>query len=93
MLRGKHFAEWNSVEGLNNTDETVKLPSPDASMQMAVASDDDDGWSTAPDGQGPSLEWFEVGLANDATDSWTFSLVFGGTPGAAISAWGLCDPE
>ena len=90
---GAHCAEWNSGEGLNNTGETVELRSPDAAIQIAVAYEDDDGWSTAPDGQGPSLEWFDVGLANDAADSWTFSLVFGGTPGAANSAWGLSGPE
>jgi hypothetical protein len=90
---GAHCAEWNSGEGLNNTGETVELRSPDAAIRMAVAYEDDDGWSTAADGKGPSLEWIDVGLANDAVDSWTFSLVFGGTPGTANSAWGLSDPE
>ena len=45
------------------------------------------------DGEGPILEWFDVGLATDAVDSWTISSVFGGNPGAANSAWGLSDPE
>ncbi len=86
-------AQWNSGEGLNNSGETIELRSPDDVIQMAVAYEDNDGWSTEPDGQGPSLEWFDVGLPNESADSWTYSLVFGGTPGMANSAWGLSDPE
>ena len=86
-------AQWNSGEGLNNIGETVELRSPDDVIQVAVAYEDDDGWSSEPDGQGPSLEWYDVNLPNEAQDSWTFSLVFGGTPGLPNSAWGLSDPE
>jgi len=86
-------AQWNSGEGLNNTGETVELRSPDDVIQVAVAYQDDDGWSPEPDGQGPSLEWYDVGLPNDTPDSWTFSLILGGTPGLPNSAWGLSDPE
>lgn len=86
-------AQWNNGEGLNNTGETIELRSPDDIVVIAVAYEDDDGWSAEPDGQGPSLEWFDIELPNEAPDSWTFSMFFGGTPGANNSAWGLSDPE
>jgi hypothetical protein len=59
----------------------------------AVAYEDNDGWVPEPDGTGPSLEWMDPNLNNAAADSWTFSLVFGGTPGWANSMWGLSDLE
>jgi hypothetical protein len=90
---GTHCAQWNSGESLNNTGETIELRSPDEVINQAVAYEDNDGWVAQPDGQGPSLEWMDVGLDNAAVDSWTYSLVFGGTPGVANSMWGLSDPE
>jgi len=88
-----HSKQWNSGEGLNNSGETIELLSPDDVINVAVAYEDNDGWSEEPDGQGPSLEWFDVGLPNEASDSWTYSLYFGGTPGTPNSTWGLSDPE
>jgi len=85
--------QWNAGESLNNTGETIELRAPDASLVMAISYEDNDGWVTEPDGMGPSLEWMDTGLANDQVDSWTYSLIFGGTPGAQNSMWGLSDPE
>jgi hypothetical protein len=93
MPDGAHSAQWNSGESLNNTGETIELWSPDDIINQSVAYEDNDGWVAQPDGQGPSLEWIDPGLDNGAVDSWTYSLVFGGTPGVANSMWGLSDPE
>lgn len=90
---GAAAAQWNSGESLNNTGETIELRSPDDALNQSVSYEDNDGWVTQPDGQGPSLEWMDAGLENSAVDAWTFSLVLGGTPGAPNSMWGLSDPE
>lgn len=84
---------WTSTSSLNNTGETILLERPDGSLADAVAYEDNDGWMTAPDGGGPSLEWMDVGLNNDEAASWAASFVFGGTPGRNNSMWGLGDPE
>ena len=85
--------QWNSGESLNNTGETIEVIAPDGTVVSAVAYEDNDGWVPEPDGTGPSLEWMDPNLNNAAADSWTFSLVFGGTPGWANSMWGLSDLE
>lgn len=85
--------EWNVGEGLNNTGETLSILRGDGSLSDQVAFEDNDGWVSAPDGGGPSLEWMDVGLDNSDPASWAASLVMGGTPGQANSMWGLSDPE
>jgi|GEM_PF-388529 len=88
-----HARQWNSGESLNNTGETIEVINPNGTVVSAVAYEDNDGWVSEPDGTGPSLEWMDPNLDNAAPDSWTFSLVFGGTPGWANSMWGLSDFE
>lgn len=90
---GAAAGQWNSGDGLHNSGETIELRSPDDLLIQSIAYEDNDGWVTQPDGQGPSLEWIDPGLDNGAPDAWTFSLVTGGTPGAPNSMWGLSDPE
>ncbi len=85
--------QWNSGESLNNTGETIEIHAPDGSIVASVAYEDNDGWVSEPDGSGPSLEWMDPGLPNSAADSWTYSLVPGGTPGNENSMWGLSEPE
>ncbi|MEY5043662.1 MAG: hypothetical protein RJA19_889 [Bacteroidota bacterium] len=84
---------WTPTSSLNNTGETIEIKRPDGSLADAVAYEDNDGWMTAPDGGGPSLEWMDVGLNNDEAASWAASFIFGGTPGRMNSMWGLGDPE
>ena len=84
---------WNSGESLNNTGETIEIRRGDGSLSDAVSYEDNDGWMSAPDGGGPSLEWMDIGLDNDDPASWAASFVEGGTPGAPNSMWGLSDPE
>lgn len=85
--------QWHSGQSLNNTGETIEVVAPDGTIVSFVSYEDDDGWVPEPDGMGPSLEWMDPNLPNGAVDSWTFSLVFGGTPGLTNSMWGLSDPE
>lgn len=94
VLPSSAFArQWNSGQSLNNTGETIELRAPDGTVIASVSYEDNDGWVPEPDGSGPSLEWMDAGLPNDAPDSWTFSLIPGGTPGQENSMWGLSDPE
>lgn len=87
------ITEWNAGGSLNNTGETIELRFPDQSLCDQVAYEDNDGWVAEPDGNGPSLEWFDPGLPNESPDSWTFSLVMGGSPGQLNTMWGLSDLE
>jgi hypothetical protein len=85
--------QWPSTASLNNSGEIIRLLRPDGSESDMVPFEDNDGWMTAPDGGGPSLEWMDVGLDNDFASAWAASFVLGGTPGAPNSMWGLSDPE
>jgi hypothetical protein len=88
-----HWCEWNSGQSLNNTGETITLRRWDGSLADQVMYEDSDGWMTAPDGMGPSLEWMDTGLPNESASSWGASFTLGGTPGIANSMWGLSEPE
>ena len=90
---GSPCLQWDAGQSLNNTGETVEIWRGDGTLSDEVAYEDNDGWMTAPDGGGPTLEWMDVGLDNDDPASWAASLVEGGTPGAPNSMWGLSDPE
>lgn len=85
--------QWPSSASLNNSGEFIALLRPDGSESDFVPFEDNDGWMTAPDGGGPSLEWMDTGLDNDLASSWAASFLLGGTPGAPNSMWGLSDPE
>jgi hypothetical protein len=85
--------QWPSSASLNNSGEIIRLLRPDGTESDLVPFEDNDGWMTAPDGGGPSLEWMDIGLDNDYASSWAASFTFGGTPGAPNSMWGLSDPE
>lgn len=85
--------QWPSSASLNNSGEIIRLLRPDGTESDFVPFEDNDGWMSAPDGGGPSLEWMDIGLDNDYASSWAASFAFGGTPGAPNSMWGLSDPE
>lgn len=85
--------QWPSSASLNNSGEFIALLRPDGSESDFVPFEDNDGWMTAPDGGGPSLEWMDTGLDNDLASAWAASFLLGGTPGAPNSMWGLSDPE
>ena len=85
--------QWPSSASLNNSGEIIRLLRPDGTESDLVPFEDNDGWMTAPDGGGPSLEWMDIGLDNDYASSCAASFTFGGTPGAPNSMWGLSDPE
>lgn len=87
------MVEWPGPSGLNNTGETLTLLSPNGSVITEVAYEDNDGWMTSPDGDGPSLELMDYNLPNGEVASWAASFVIGGTPGAANSMWGLSETE
>ena len=87
------IAQWNSGESLNNTGETATLVDPMDQTAVAVAYEDNDGWITEPDGDGPSLELMDYNLPNEEAASWATSFVLGGTPGAINSMWGLSEVE
>lgn len=85
--------QWPSSASLNNSGEIIRLLRPDGTESDLVPFEDNDGWMTAPDGGGPSLEWIDPGLDNDFASAWAASFLLGGTPGAPNSMWGLSDPE
>ena len=78
--------DWGTG-GLNNSGELVALRAPDGNVVESVSYSDTDGWDTAPDGQGPSLE--RLFLSGDPHDpgQWTASIGTGGSPGAVNSVW------
>ena len=71
---------------LANGGETITLLDTTLRTVLSVSYDDQDGWPTAADGPGASLEF--VNLAGDPDDvaNWRASAGFGGTPGAANGA-------
>ena len=85
--------QWGNNEGLNNSGETVTLLDPQNDVVATVSYEDNDGWVTAPDGQGPSLELMDINLPNAEVASWAASFSFGGTPGSSNSMWGLSENE
>ncbi|MEL6633213.1 MAG: lamin tail domain-containing protein [Bacteroidota bacterium] len=73
--------EW-TTGGLSNSGELVLINSGSGAEVDRVDFDDNNGWPTEPDGDGPSLELIDINGDNDDPSNWEASLGFG-TPGAA----------
>ena len=85
--------QWDSGGSLNNSGETITLLNPNEEVVVSIAYEDNDGWVDQPDGAGPSLELMDYHLPNEEVASWSASFLFGGTPGATNSMWGLSETE
>ena len=80
--------EWYGLDtGLSNGGETVLLLNPSFAIVDSVAYDDDPPWTTAPDGNNPSLELVNPTLDNNLGTSWNASIPTNGTPGAQNSVY------
>ncbi|MCA9221443.1 MAG: lamin tail domain-containing protein, partial [Planctomycetales bacterium] len=68
---------------LSNGGETVGLYTSTGVLIVSVSYDDEGGWPTAADGDGPSLEIIDP--THDANDpgNWRASYTVGGSPGAS----------
>jgi hypothetical protein len=66
---------------LSNGGETIVLAMPGGAVIQSITYDDEGGWPTAPDGNGPSLEIINPqGNPNDPAN-WRASRMTGGSPG------------
>jgi hypothetical protein len=80
--------------GLSDAGERLTFYNPNDEVISTVRYDDEDGWPTDADGDGPSLELMHFALDLEQPGSWAASAGFG-TPGAANSsvssetAWSL----
>lgn len=66
---------------LDNGGEIIALVDASGRVVNRLRYGDDDGWPSAPDGLGPSLEYAGDDLFNDSLLRWAPSRVLGGTPG------------
>jgi PKD repeat protein len=73
---------------LSNGGETVTIVDASATVVDTVTYSDSAPWPTSPDGTGPSLELRDLTSDNTLPDSWSASLVPGGTPGTVNSTAG-----
>jgi hypothetical protein len=71
---------------LANGGETITLLDGAGRIVLSVSYDDENGWATAADGPGPSLEIVNPNGDPDDAANWRASTGFGGTPGAPNSA-------
>jgi hypothetical protein len=71
---------------LANGGETITLLDGAGRTVLSVSYDDENGWATAADGPGPSLEIINPNGDPDDAANWRSSTGFGGTPGAPNSA-------
>jgi len=76
---------------LNNGGETITLfdappPAGTGRIIVSVSYDDENGWPTAPDGSGYSLEIVDVNGDPDDPANWRASNAQNGTPGQVNSA-------
>jgi len=81
---GVNPAGWFSGN-LNNAGERIALLDAAGNLITSVDYSDDDGWPTAADGGGRSLEIINPLGDPDAPANWQASLANNGTPGAANS--------
>ncbi|MDP8209858.1 MAG: lamin tail domain-containing protein, partial [Candidatus Stygibacter australis] len=71
---------------LGNSGEDIQLVTPDSTeIDYVYYWDNEEGWPTAPDGSGPSLELISPELDNSLAENWQASYATFGTPGAANS--------
>lgn len=69
-----------SAGALDNGGEQLEIRNTNNNVLDYVAYDDEFGWVTAPDGDGPSLSLIDPGLDNSLASSWKASSLAGGTP-------------
>ncbi|MEL6134993.1 MAG: lamin tail domain-containing protein, partial [Bacteroidota bacterium] len=72
---------WSN-SGLSNGGELILIASGAGGEVDRVDYDDNNGWPTEPDGDGPSLELIDINGDNDDPSNWEASAG-SGTPGAA----------
>jgi hypothetical protein len=70
---------------LANGGETITFFDGAGRTVLSVSYDDENGWATAADGPGQSLEIINLNGDPDDAANWRASTGFGGTPGAANS--------
>ncbi len=71
---------------LDNGGETLALLDPAGSIVLSVSYDDQNGWPTAADGSGYSLEVIDPNGDPDAATNWRASSGLNGTPGQPAAA-------
>lgn len=71
--------------GVSNGGETLQLLDQDSALIDEVSYDDEGGWVTEPDGNGPSLALIDPASNNNLAASWLLSGVDGGSPGVVNS--------
>jgi len=69
--------------GLAGGGELVELRDADGVVIDVVEYDDEKGWPTTPDGDGPSLELIDSEVDNSLPNAWAPSRANGGSPGEA----------
>jgi hypothetical protein len=74
---------------LANGGERITLRDRTGVIVVSVDYDDDNGWPTAPDGQGSSLELIDPFAGADEPANWQASTQLYGTPGLSSAAPGL----
>ncbi len=85
-----HVAVAGEFTGaLSNGGETLEVTDPNGVVLLSFDYDDEDGWPTTPDGEGPSLTLIDP--TADVADlgiaaNWRPSFVNGGTPGTTDEA-------
>ncbi|MEO1447875.1 MAG: lamin tail domain-containing protein [Bacteroidota bacterium] len=84
---GYQVFEWPGNLILSNGGDQAILRDASSTLIDEVSYDDGNGWPTAADGSGPSLELNDPTLDNSLPASWSASSGNGGTPGAANSAF------
>ena len=77
--------QWTSGD-LANSGESVELSDPYGHAVDRVVYEDGGGWTSVPDGTGPSLELVNPSLPNEYGAAWNASLVTNGTPGRRTAA-------
>jgi hypothetical protein len=71
---------------LDNGGETLALLDPAGNIVLSVSYDDQNGWPTAADGSGYSLEAIDPNADPDAAANWRASSGLNGTPGQPAAA-------
>jgi hypothetical protein len=81
------FGAGADAWALGNGGDAVRLFDAHGILQDIVIYDDENGWPTAADGKGASLELINPSYDNSLTTSWRSSQITGGTPGQINSVY------
>jgi hypothetical protein len=83
---GATVIPWTSGGQGNGGEDIIIVDAAGVVVDSVDYEDNSDGWSSAADGGGASLELIDPASDNSLAASWQASWVVGGTPGAASSS-------